>query len=174
MQCKLTLNRDEVSPDHNVIKMVEFDDHVLITVMSISQLYTGRYELTVSNESGQATCGWYMNVTGLPGPPTGPLGISHVNQHQAVLNWKPPREDGGAKVTHYVVEKRDTSKDAQDWTVVASYVKVKQPLVGRTGHIFVSCKTHFRTQCLTFKDYLKITNTNSASVLLMKMVTVHR
>lgn len=157
---KLTVNREEIGPDHPNIKMVEFDDHVLITVKEIHSPDTGRYEFTVSNESGQATCGFYVNVTGLPGPPTGPLGISNIDQHQATLSWKPPKEDGGSKITHYVVEKRDLAKD--DWTVVASYVKV-------TPHHHRSCfsavqnrmVSFFRTSSSLSKASLKITSTNS-------------
>lgn len=81
----------------------------------------------MSNESGSASCSWYINVTGLPGPPQGPLGISNVTQHEAILSWKPPREDGGAKISHYCIEKRDTSKE--DWTVAASYVKVTHIII---------------------------------------------
>ncbi len=119
---KLSLNKNDASGNPN-IKMVEFDDHVLITIMSIHQAETGRYELEVSNDSGQAVCGWTLGITGLPGPPTGPLEIRDVDKHMANLHWMPPKEDGGSKILNYVVEKRDTSKD--EWMVVASYVKVR-------------------------------------------------
>lgn len=154
----LSVNRNDIGPDHPNIKMVEFDDHVLITIKSVHSPDTGRYELTVSNESGQATCGWTVNVTGLPGPPTGPLIITDLNQHQATLHWKLPKEDGGSRITNYVVEKRDRAKD--EWIVAASYVKVSACF-----HAFepaIPDRPRFRTPNSPSKAYSRITNTNSA------------
>lgn len=118
----LAVNRNDVGPDYQNIKMVEFDNHVLITIRSVHAPDTGRYEFTVSNDSGQATCAFTVNVTGLPGPPTGPLIMSDLNQHQVTLHWKVPKEDGGSRITNYVVEKSDRAKG--EWLVVGSYVKV--------------------------------------------------
>nr|CAD7456920.1 unnamed protein product [Timema tahoe] len=51
-----------------------------------------------------------MEVTlSLPGPPIGPLDVSDVTKHTCTLNWKPPSYDGGLRITHYVVERRDIS-----------------------------------------------------------------
>lgn len=82
-----------------------------------------RYDLTIENESGKATATWTMGITGLPGPPTGPLEISGVDRSQATLSWKPPAEDGGSRVTHYVVERRDTARD--QFTLAASLCRVR-------------------------------------------------
>ncbi len=100
---------------------MEFDDHIALTVLSMNKDDAGRFELMISNDSGFGTCAWNLNVTGLPGPPTGPLDITEISPSQAVLHWLPPREDGGSKVSHYVIEKRDTARD--EWLTVASMVK---------------------------------------------------
>uniref|UniRef100_A0A915HJR1 Immunoglobulin I-set domain-containing protein n=1 Tax=Romanomermis culicivorax TaxID=13658 RepID=A0A915HJR1_ROMCU len=42
-KCSLSLDKNEISSDHRAIKMVEFDDHVIITILSLSQMYTGKY-----------------------------------------------------------------------------------------------------------------------------------
>lgn len=42
-----------------------------------------------------------------PGEPRGPLNISNVHKNGCTLDWKPPADDGGAPVSHYVVEKQD-------------------------------------------------------------------
>ncbi len=78
--------------------MVDFDDHVLITILSIHHDETGRYELTVSNESGEASTVFNLNVTGLPSAPNGPLAISDIDQHQATIAWRPPTDDGGSRI----------------------------------------------------------------------------
>lgn len=117
----LTLNKEEVPADHPNIHFVDFDNHVIITIPSIHSSEAGRYELSISNDSGEANTGFWLNVTGLPSAPQGPLQISDVNQTQATLSWKPPVNDGGARITSYVVEKRDMMKD--EWTEVATMVK---------------------------------------------------
>lgn len=76
--------------DHPNIHFVDFDNHVIITIPSIHSSEAGRYELTISNESGEANTGFWLNVTGLPSAPQGPLVISDINKTQAMLSWKPP------------------------------------------------------------------------------------
>nr|AZI15635.1 UNC-22 [Auanema rhodensis] len=117
----LMLNKEEVPEDHPTIRTVDFDDHILITIPSLTAREAGRYEYTISNDSGEATTGFWLNVTGLPSAPQGPLMFSNVGPHQAQLSWRPPVDDGGSRITNYVVEKRDVSKE--EWTVVASSIR---------------------------------------------------
>ncbi|ULT95623.1 hypothetical protein L3Y34_004374 [Caenorhabditis briggsae] len=117
----LVLNKEEIDMDHPTIRTVEFDDHILITIPALSVREAGRYEYTVSNDSGEATTGFWLNVTGLPEAPQGPLHISNIGPSTATLSWRPPVTDGGSKITSYVVEKRDLSKD--EWVTVTSNVK---------------------------------------------------
>ena len=53
------------------------------------------------------------------GPPAAPLEITDITKHQAILHWKPPLDDGGSRILHYCVEKRDTANE--EWTPVATY-----------------------------------------------------
>lgn len=59
--------------------------------------------------------------SGLPGPPVGPLGVSEITQHTCLLSWHPPRYDGGLKITHYVVERRDTKSN--HWICISTTCK---------------------------------------------------
>jgi hypothetical protein len=59
--------------------------------------------------------------TGLPGPPIGPLDVSDITKHTCTLNWKAPQYDGGLRITHYVVERRDIS--LTHWIIVSSFCK---------------------------------------------------
>ncbi|KAK6747288.1 hypothetical protein RB195_000476 [Necator americanus] len=120
-QHSLTLNKEEVDADHPTIRVVDFDDHILITIPSLTTREAGRYEYLISNDSGEASTGFWLNVTGLPSAPQGPLHFSEVGLHQVGLSWRPPINDGGSKITNYVIEKRDVTKE--DWTVVASSVR---------------------------------------------------
>jgi hypothetical protein len=37
--------------------------------------------------------------------------------------WKPPKDDGGNRITHYVIEKRDTSKGKDNWVTCSDICK---------------------------------------------------
>uniref|UniRef100_A0AAF5DMX8 non-specific serine/threonine protein kinase n=1 Tax=Strongyloides stercoralis TaxID=6248 RepID=A0AAF5DMX8_STRER len=118
----LKLNEDYVDlSNDNKIRLVDFDNHVLITIPSLTTAEAGRYEYTISNESGEASTGFWINVTGLPSAPQGPMIISNVNQHGCMLQWKPPSNDGGSRIIGYAIEKKDVEKE--EWISVASSVK---------------------------------------------------
>uniref|UniRef100_A0A1I7S352 non-specific serine/threonine protein kinase n=1 Tax=Bursaphelenchus xylophilus TaxID=6326 RepID=A0A1I7S352_BURXY len=117
----LTLNGNDVNLDGPSIRLVDFDDHALITIPELHAYETGRYEYSVKNESGEDSIGFWINVTGLPSAPEGPLVISNVDQHQATVSWKPPINDGGSRISNYVLEKRDIARD--EWVVVASAIR---------------------------------------------------
>lgn len=117
----LLLNKEEIRDDHPSIRLVDFEDHILISIPSLTVREAGKYEYTISNDSGDASTSFWLNVTGLPSAPQGPLHISNVGPHQVQLGWRPPVDDGGSRITNYIVEKRDVSKE--DWTTVASSVR---------------------------------------------------
>jgi hypothetical protein len=77
--------------------------------------------LTVKNDSGSASGSFTVYITGLPGPPTGPLDATDVTKHTCTLNWKPPSYDGGLRITHYVVERKDVT--LSHWITVSSSCK---------------------------------------------------
>lgn len=49
-------------------------------------------------------------ITDPPSAPEGPLEISNVTLNSADLSWKPPKSDGGLKLTKYLIEIRDTRR----------------------------------------------------------------
>lgn len=48
--------------------------------------------------------------TGPPSPPQGPLDVMDIYSDRCALLWDTPKEDGGAPITHYIVEKCDQEK----------------------------------------------------------------
>ncbi|KAF3843781.1 hypothetical protein F7725_002630 [Dissostichus mawsoni] len=50
-----------------------------------------------------------------PGPPDGPLEVKGVTSEKCYLHWSHPSHDGGASISHYIIEKRETSR--LSWTM---------------------------------------------------------
>uniref|UniRef100_A0A6Q2Z657 Titin n=1 Tax=Esox lucius TaxID=8010 RepID=A0A6Q2Z657_ESOLU len=84
----------------------------------------GTYILTASNPGGFAKHTFNVKVLDRPGPPGGPLAVTDVTAEKCILSWLPPSHDGGAKILHYIIEKRETSRLA--WTNVASELQVNR------------------------------------------------
>ena len=53
-----------------------------------------------------------------PGPPVGPIKIDSITQTGCTLTWLPATEDGGAKITGYIIEGKDVNRHA--WTQLES------------------------------------------------------
>ena len=103
------------------LKMTVFDDFLIIFMREITKESGGKYTIKVSNESGSASDSFMVFISGLPGAPIGPLDCSEITSHTCSLSWYPPEHDGGSRVTHYMVERKDIRY--QEWIVIASFCK---------------------------------------------------
>ncbi|KAJ8977333.1 hypothetical protein NQ317_018615 [Molorchus minor] len=103
------------------IRYTVFDDYIIIFIKDIAKSDAGDYNLNVKNDSGSASGSFTVYITGLPGPPNGPLETTDITKHTCTLSWKPPSYDGGLRVTHYVVERKDVS--GTHWITVSSSCK---------------------------------------------------
>jgi len=68
----------------------------------------------------------YLNsiIEAPPDAPQGPLDVSDVGKTSCTLMWKPPLDDGGNRVTHYIIEKKNCSKPNQNWIPYTNHCKV--------------------------------------------------
>jgi len=53
-----------------------------------------------------------------PSKPEGPLEATDIRGETLTLNWKPPKDNGGERISRYVVEKK--KKGADKWSKVTS------------------------------------------------------
>lgn len=64
----------------------------------------------------------FIYISDPPGPPVN-LKSTAVGADFTILEWKPPRSDGGTKITHYVIQKREKkSDDRQRVSTVESHL----------------------------------------------------
>ena len=101
--------------------MTLFDEFLIIFMRDINKDDAGKYTVKVSNHSGSTEESFMIYISGLPGAPIGPLEVSEITSHTCKLYWSPPEFDGGSKITHYVVERRDIRHN--EWIVIASFCK---------------------------------------------------
>ncbi|GAA49621.1 twitchin, partial [Clonorchis sinensis] len=116
---ELKLKRDgrEV-PESNRVKLVDLDGIATVQLKDITRDMGGDYSLEIGNESGSCNVPFTVRVLSAPSECQGPLVASDTTPFSTRLSWKPPRSDGGSKVTHYVIEKMEIGRDR--WVPVSS------------------------------------------------------
>ena len=118
----VTLFKNGIEVDQNEhLKITVFDEYVIIFIREVLKNDEGQYKINVKNDSGQTSASFNLFVTGLPGPPQGPLEVSEISRNSATLSWKPPKYDGGCKIAHYIVERKETTHN--QWVTATSYCK---------------------------------------------------
>lgn len=135
------VKKDDQSPvDNDRVRVQEHDDYIVVTIpgkhllilkvqansfsiIDIERDDAGKYSINVANNSGSCNVPLKVKVVAPPLPPTGPLKVSNVSKDRATLSWRPPENDGGSKVTGYVVERRDIAKGPDAWIPVTQNCK---------------------------------------------------
>lgn len=78
------------------------------------------------------------SLSDTPGPPADKIVISRVTEEKCTVSWKIPLEDGGDTVTHYIVERRETSR--LNWVMMETECKtlscVSSRLIKNNEYIF--------------------------------------
>lgn len=120
MTVKLTKDGRNLEESEH-IRYTIFDEYITINIRDVVKDDGGAYVVSLQNDSGAVSGKITAFITGLPGPPTGPIIVSGVDKHICTVAWKPPSYDGGSRVTHYVVDRRDT--DSPFFVTIHSFVK---------------------------------------------------
>uniref|UniRef100_A0A8C9T1W1 Titin-like n=1 Tax=Scleropages formosus TaxID=113540 RepID=A0A8C9T1W1_SCLFO len=108
---------------NTVRREIKNTDHfTCLSVKEAKRTDGGEYILLLKNIGGEKSVRVNVTVLDKPGPPTGPISVSGISSDQCTITWKPPQEDGGSKISHYVVERRETSRLI--WTLVDPKVKM--------------------------------------------------
>lgn len=95
--------------------------HTTLTVRDCIRVDGGHFMLILTNIGGTTTVPVNVKVLDKPGPPDGTIKVKMISADKCNLHWNPPLNDGGAAVTHYIIEKRETSRVT--WTGVDSQVE---------------------------------------------------
>lgn len=58
-----------------------------------------------------------LSLLDKPGPPSGEIQFKKITADSITIMWDPPADEGGAMVTHYIVEKRESSRIM--WSIIS-------------------------------------------------------
>lgn len=79
----------------------------------------------------------FLLFSGRPGPPSAPIKFEEIGAERITLSWLPPKDDGGSKVTNYVIWRRVANRNT--WVPVTNEPKDRIWTVENlmTGHEYV-------------------------------------
>ncbi|XP_036926469.1 immunoglobulin-like and fibronectin type III domain-containing protein 1 [Sturnira hondurensis] len=121
------------------------DDFTRLCLPSVSRKDSGRYSVTLRSKGGSAQADVTVQVIDKPQPPQGPLEAQHCRGSGVCLRWRPPRDDGGRAVDHYVVERQQAGR--------STWLKVGEPPADSTSftdaHVEQGRKYAFRVRAVT-------------------------
>lgn len=88
------------------------DTASVLVMREVTRLDTGKYTIKIENGVGEAkTLTLSVKVQDTPAQCRN-LVLKDVTRGKVTLCWEPPLLDGGAEITNYIIEKRDSSKRA--------------------------------------------------------------
>uniref|UniRef100_A0A3B4GBW5 Titin n=1 Tax=Pundamilia nyererei TaxID=303518 RepID=A0A3B4GBW5_9CICH len=85
--------------------------YTVLLIENVNRNDTGKYVLTASNCCGSKSAFINVKVLDSPSAPTN-LEVKDVKKDSVSISWEPPLIDGGAKISHYIVEKREETRKA--------------------------------------------------------------
>jgi len=94
------------------ISVMNTDGHTKIVINNITKAQAGKYSLVIKNRSGEDSAKFAVTVIDKPEAPEGPMQVT-CEGGMVTLLWKKIKDDGGAPLEHYQLEKMDNEK--QSW-----------------------------------------------------------
>ncbi|KAK2709050.1 hypothetical protein QYM36_014620 [Artemia franciscana] len=74
-----------------------------LKITNVKRLDRGEYVVRLSSPIGEDSQAILVTITDRPSPP-GPVSVKEVTSKSVRLSWNPPEDDGGCKISSYIVE----------------------------------------------------------------------
>uniref|UniRef100_A0A8C9SSG4 Titin-like n=1 Tax=Scleropages formosus TaxID=113540 RepID=A0A8C9SSG4_SCLFO len=102
--------------------------YTMLVIDNVNRCDSGKYILTLENNNGTKTV--FVNVRVMDSP-SSPLNfvIKDIKNDSVTLSWDSPAFDGGAKITNYIIEKRESTRKA--YTTVTSNCTSNSFVIGQ-------------------------------------------
>ena len=93
----------------NSVTVKSTTDGTHLTVRDVSGSDGGKYRLMAENKVGSDEAEIDVVVKERPSQPLN-LQVKEVNKNDITITWSDPESDGGAKISEFIIEKKDTNK----------------------------------------------------------------
>lgn len=90
------------------------DNASKMTVFHLERADTGTFSFKAENEFGNSEVSVDVVIMVAPQKPKGPMRIDSVTAEGCLAAWSPPEDEGGAPITHYIIEKAQGS-GGENW-----------------------------------------------------------
>ncbi|XP_078277083.1 immunoglobulin-like and fibronectin type III domain-containing protein 1 [Rhinoraja longicauda] len=106
---------DELLTD-NRIKINNIGDFTRLSISNCNRKDSGMLTVKLKNESGTSSANISLFVTDKPQAPQGPVEVLECSEGCISFKWKPPKDDGGKPIKHYIIERQIVGRNT--WTKV--------------------------------------------------------
>uniref|UniRef100_A0A8D1VDI7 Immunoglobulin-like and fibronectin type III domain-containing protein 1 n=1 Tax=Sus scrofa TaxID=9823 RepID=A0A8D1VDI7_PIG len=121
------------------------DSFTRLCLPSASRKDCGQYSVTLRSKGGSVKAQLTLQVLDKPQPPEGPLEVQDCHGAGVCLRWRPPKDDGGRALDHYMVERQQAGR--------STWLKVGEPPPDSTAftdpHTERGKKYTFRVRAVT-------------------------
>lgn len=80
-----------------------------------------QYLLIIGLKKGKIYIIFFLCILAPPAKPEGPFTASDINGDELTLSWGAPKDDGGEKISNYIIEKK--KKGSPKWSKVTGTAK---------------------------------------------------
>ncbi|XP_047669909.1 immunoglobulin-like and fibronectin type III domain-containing protein 1.1 isoform X6 [Tachysurus fulvidraco] len=100
----------ELAKDTNC-KIETTESHCRLSLSKLQRKESGEIKIKIKNEFGTVEAISNLIVLDKPTPPLGPLEIVDASSNSIEFKWRPPKDDGGCPVTHYILERNQVGRN---------------------------------------------------------------
>lgn len=106
LEAKLVKDGKPLGPKD--VEVVIGDNKVSFKFKKPARDLSGPYEIKLSNGQGEDSKTVQVTMQDVPSAPQD-VNVSDIFDTNCKVSWKPPKDDGGSPLLHYVIEKQDIS-----------------------------------------------------------------
>lgn len=90
------------------VDVVIAEDKITFKIKKPARELSGPYQIKLANGQGEDVKDVTIVMQDVPSAPLD-VNVSEVFQTSCLVSWKPPKDDGGSPLQHYVIERLDLS-----------------------------------------------------------------
>ncbi|XP_036057868.1 LOW QUALITY PROTEIN: immunoglobulin-like and fibronectin type III domain-containing protein 1 [Onychomys torridus] len=99
-----------VASNHRDIQVALGDGYTRLCLPSVCRKDSGQYSVILRSDGGCMQAEFTLHIIDKPQPPQGPLEVQDCHRAGVCLRWRPPRDNGGQAIQHYMVERRQAGR----------------------------------------------------------------